>query len=574
MSRRGRSFGSRLSADERYREVMKLNNVNSRVAALAVLLLLLAVNGPAGAARAQDVAARLDKHLTDLSAQKSFSGAALVARDGKVLLSKGYGMANYEFDIPNTPRTKFRLGSITKQFTAAAIMLLQEQGKLGARDSVCKYVEQCPAAWQPVTIHNLLTHTSGIPSFTSFPEYRQTNRLPSTVGETIKRFKEKPLEFTPGERFNYSNSGYILLGHLVEKASGKSYEAFLQEHFFGPLKMTSTGYDRPEQVLKNRASGYMSDGGGGLMNAPYIDMTIPHAAGALYSTVEDMYLWDQALHGGRFLSPKSLEAMLTPFKDGYGYGLSVGKQFGLNRVSHGGGIEGFNTVMVRFPEQNATVIVLSNVEQSNTPSAAARLARELLADKIMLPATVKVDPAVLQSYAGRYEVDPAVMPNFILYITVVGDNLFIKPSSQDRHKLVPISATEFFDFDEPGDARFVFEKDVRGDLTLTTLGMGPRPISARKLQLPPPSLKGNTTFKLKGHAQAGVVALAGTFNNWNQSQTLCARESDGWVCRIDLPAGRHAYKFVVDGVWMTDPSNPETERTVEGHVNSVLVKRQ
>ncbi|MBC7931482.1 MAG: serine hydrolase, partial [Rubrivivax sp.] len=508
---------------------MKLKNVNSRVARLALLLLLLAVSGHAGAARAQEIAARLDKHLTDLAAQKSFGGAALVARDGKVLLSKGYGMANYEFDLPNTPQTKFRLGSITKQFTAAAIMLLQEQGKLSVQDSICKYVEQCPAAWQPLTIHNLLTHTSGIPNFTGFPEYRQTNRLPSPIGETIKRFKEKPLEFAPGERFNYSNSGYILLGHIVEKVSGKSYEAFLQEQVFGPLKMTATGYDHPEQVLKNRASGYMSGGGGGLLNAPYIDMTIPHAAGALYSTVEDMYLWDQALHSGRLLSKKSLEAMLTPFKNGYGYGLGVGKQLGLNRIAHGGGIEGFNTFMVRFPDQNATVIVLSNVEQSNTSSAAARLARELLADKIVLPAIVKVDPAVLQSYAGRYEVDPVLMPNFILDITVVGDKLFIKPSHQSRHELAPVSATEFFDFDEPGDARFVFGRDVRGDIALTTRGMGPRPIPARKLQLPPPSLKGNTTFKLKGHADAAVVALAGTFNNWNQSQTLCAREGDGWV---------------------------------------------
>ncbi|HYE14306.1 MAG TPA: glycogen-binding domain-containing protein, partial [Pyrinomonadaceae bacterium] len=162
--------------------------------------------------------------------------------------------------------------------------------------------------------------------------------------------------------------------------------------------------------------------------------------------------------------------------------------------------------------------------------------------------------------------------NFIIDVTVEGGKLFIKPSHQDRHQLAPVSANEFFDFDEPGEARFVFARDERGEWALTVRGMGPRPISARRLVLPPPSLKGNTTFTLRGHERASVVALAGTFNNWNQSQTLCGREGDAWVCRVDLPAGRHAYKFVVDGVWITDPSNPEVERTAEGHVNSVLLK--
>lgn len=543
----------------------------ARAALLLALQLLATAAAHAQADPARDLPARLDQYLTEQAARQRFSGAALVARAGRVILSRGYGMANYEFDVPNTPQTKFRLGSLTKQFTAAAVLLLQERGKLSVQDSVCKYVEECPATWQPVTVHHLLTHTSGIPNFTSFPEYQRTNRLPATVAETVKRFRDKPLEFAPGERFNYSNSGYLLLGHLVEKLSGKSYEEFLRENVFVPLKMSATGYDHPEQVLKGRASGYARRDDK-LLNANFIDMSIPHAAGALYSTVEDLYLWDQALHGGKLLSQKSVDAMLVPFRDGYGYGLGVGKQFGLGRVSHSGGIEGFNTVMSRYPEANATVIVLSNVERSNPGVTASRLARELLADRITLPTAVHIDPAVLSAYVGRYEVVPATTPGLLLDVTVEGGKLFIKPSQRERHQLAPLSANEFFDFDEPGDARVVFAADAQGNRTLSVSGMGPRPFSARMVRLPPPSLKGDTTFRLKGHTGARLVALAGTFNNWNQSQTLCGREGDGWVCRLDLPAGKHLYKFVVDDDWMTDPDNPSTEGDGRGNVNSVLVK--
>ncbi|HZB45555.1 MAG TPA: serine hydrolase [Pyrinomonadaceae bacterium] len=518
-----------------------------------------------------ELAARLDRRLGEMMAQRRFSGAVLVARAGKVILKKGYGMANHEFDIPNTPRTKFRLGSLTKQFTAAAVMLLEERGRLSVQDSVCKHVENCPAAWQPVTLHHLLTHSSGVPTFTGTPEYRSWKRQPTTVAETLKLFRERPLEFTPGERFNYSNSGYVLLGHVVEKASGKSYEDFLRENIFAPLGMKDTGYDRAEQVLKNRASGYFFDGDR-VANAPYIDMSVPHAAGALYSTVEDLYLWDQALHGGKLLSRKSLDAMTTPLHQQYGYGLSVGKQFGLRRVAHGGAIEGFNTFMAHYPEENATVIVLMNLERLSAGAPAVVLARELLADKVVLPATVKVEPSVLRSYAGRYEVDPTVMPNAVVDVTIEGDKIFVKPSNQFRHELAPVSATEFFDFDDPGDQRFVFGKDERGVETLTLKGAGPRPVTARKLTLPAPSLKGNTTFKLKGHETARLVALAGGFNNWNQSHTVCAKEPDGWVCRIDLAPGKHLYKFVVDGVWLNDPDNPNREADGSGNVNSVLSK--
>ena len=543
-----------------------------RGAALAVLWLLAAAGGAAQTAPAPESVAQVDEYLSGLAKENRFSGAVLLARDGRVLLSKGYGMANLELDVPNTPQTRFRLGSITKQFTAAAVMLLQEQGKLSVQDPVCKYVENCPAAWQPVTIHHLLTHTSGIPNFTSFPDYQKTMALPTTIPETLARFRDKPLEFTPGERYNYSNSGYVLLGHVIEKASGKSYGAFLREHVFAPLGMANTGAEVPGEIVKRRAAGY-TVGPKGFANASHLDMTIPHAAGALYSTVEDLYIWDQALYGGKLLTQKSLDAMLAPVKDGYGYGLGVGEQFSLARVAHGGGINGFNTFMVRFPEARAVVIILSNIENGTpTDQVATRLARLSLADKIVLPPAAKVAPDVLARYVGRYELDPR-LGNFVFDVTMENGQLFIEPSHSERHKFVPVSETEFYDFEDGGNMRFVFQKDEKGETTGVVIrGVGLGDAMAKKLVLPPPNRTGNTTLRLKGYPEAKIVALAGSFNNWNQSQTLCAKEADGWLCRVELKPGKYTYKFVIDGNWIMDPANPESENDGQGNINSVLVK--
>jgi CubicO group peptidase (beta-lactamase class C family) len=317
-----------------------------RFALLCACLLALS-----GAARAQDLLPKFEEYAQAAARADRFSGAILVARDGKVLVSKGYGMADVEHDVPNTPETKFRLGSLTKQFTAAAILLLQERGKLSVQDPVCKYVAPCPEAWQPVTIHHLLSHTAGVPNFTnlkSFPDYMRTKREPTTVEALLGRFRDRPLDFKPGEGWNYSNSGYVLLGHVVEKVSGKSYEGFLRENIFEPLKMTSTGYDHADEVVKRRARGYAPGPDGGVVNASYIDMSIPFAAGGLYSTVGDLYLWDQALYGEKLLKKSSLDAMFTAVRNDYGYGYGVNKLFDRRHAAHGGGIEGFATSIHRF----------------------------------------------------------------------------------------------------------------------------------------------------------------------------------------------------------------------------------
>lgn len=326
---------------------------------LKILLLLFV----AALCQAQDFASKAGEYIDGVVKQGKFMGSVLIAKDGKILLSKGYGMANIEHDVPNGPNTKFRLGSITKQFTAALILQLQEKEKLSVGDPICKYFAKCPAAWAKITIHHLLTHTSGIPNYTSLPNFMKTAMIPVTVDELIALFKDRPLDFDPGSTFRYSNSGYEVLGYIIEKASGESYEACLRKSIFDRLEMRDSGYDHDRTILKHRASGYLHEKGE-LRNAQYLDMSIPYAAGSLYSTVEDLYRWDRVLYTEKVLSKKSLEQMFTPFKDGYAYGFAIGQRSNRKNMSHGGGIFGFSTFISRYPDDNACAIVLSNLEDA------------------------------------------------------------------------------------------------------------------------------------------------------------------------------------------------------------------
>jgi CubicO group peptidase (beta-lactamase class C family) len=538
-----------------------------RLVGLAALCLLLAASAARSPAQTPDTAARIDEYLTGLAKQNRFSGSILAARDGKVVLSKGYGMANLEHDVPNTPQTKFRLASVTKQFTGTAIVMLRERGRLQVEDSICKYLDDCPPAWQPVTIHHLVTHTSGIPNFTSLPEYQKLKTRPTTPDDSLALVRNLPLEFAPGERWAYSNSGYVLLGLVIERASGQPYDAFLRENVFAPLGMANTGYDTPGLVLKHRASGYVRLEST-VAQAPYIDMSIPHAAGGLYSTVEDLYLWDQALYTERLVSKRALDTLFAPFKNGYAYGFGIGEQYGLRTISHGGGIEGFATFIRRFPNEKAAVIVLGNIQNVDAQAIAGRVSRMLLADKMAIPAAVRVDPAVLKDYVGRYQRDDQGPTTDV---SVAGERLRIKISGQEPHELQPLSPTLFFDEELEGP-RFSFQRDANGQVTAFTFGDGTRSETHKKLALPAPSLRGNTEFRLKGHAKASIVALAGSFNDWKQSHLLFGRDGGDWVCRIDLAPGTYQYKFIVDGDWILDPENPKSEGDGRGNVNSVLVK--
>ena len=341
-----------------------------------------------------------------------FMGTVLVAQDGKVLLDKGYGFANLEWDVPNTPTTKFRLGSITKQFTAASILLLEERGKLKVEDPVKKYMPNAPAAWDKITIFHLLTHTSGIPSFTGFSDYESHETQAMTPGKLVEWFRDKPLEFEPGTKWNYSNSGYVLLGYLIEKISGQSYSDFVQQNIFTPLGMKDSGYDSNSAIIAHRAAGY-TPGKSGPINAGFVHMSIPFSAGALYSTTEDLLRWEQGLFGGKLLKPDSLTKMTTPFKQDYAFGLGVSTQNGHKMIAHDGGIQGFNTSLAYFPDDKLVVAVLANL---NGPAGqmAGNLAKVALGEKVVLPTERKeitVSPEILKQYVGTYELTPNVQPH-------------------------------------------------------------------------------------------------------------------------------------------------------------------
>src|SRR5947199_5748194 len=288
-------------------------NVFRRIAMVIIL---------ACAGFAQDAVARMEELVQSYVTAKQFMGSVLVAQQGKVLLSKGYGSANLEWEIPNSPTTKFRLGSITKQFTAASILLLEEQGKLKLDDPVKKHMSDAPAAWDKVTIFHLLTHTSGIPSFTSFSDYREKESQAMTPEKLVAWFRDKPLDFQPGEKWDYSNSGYVLLGYLIEKISGQSYADFVEQNIFKPLGMKDSGYDSNSAIIAHRAAGYMPTPKGPV-NASFVHMSIPLSAGALYSTTEDLLRWEQGLFGGKLLKAESLQKMTAPFKRDYAFGLEV-----------------------------------------------------------------------------------------------------------------------------------------------------------------------------------------------------------------------------------------------------------
>jgi CubicO group peptidase (beta-lactamase class C family) len=318
-------------------------------------------------ALAQDHAAKIQELLTVAQKYRQFNGTVLVAENGKVVYKGAYGAANMEWNIPNTADTRFRLGSITKQFTATVIMQLVEQGKIKLDAKLSDYLpDYRKDTGSKVTIHHLLTHTSGIPSYTSQPGFfENVSRNPYKVDEFVKKYASGDLEFEPGSKYTYNNSGYFLLGAIIEHVTGKPYEQVLKENIFDPLGMKNTGYDHYGTIIPKRAAGYIKTAGG-YANAPYLDMSIPYAAGSLYSTVEDLYLWDQALYTDKLLTEQSKTLMYKPFLNDYAYGWVVtNASFKQNDqpvpvITHNGGINGFSTNIVRFPKEKNLIVLLDN----------------------------------------------------------------------------------------------------------------------------------------------------------------------------------------------------------------------
>jgi CubicO group peptidase (beta-lactamase class C family) len=458
-------------------------NVQKRALALfqfAFLVTVLSV-----ATRAQDLAPKADEIVNAYVKQAKFSGSVLIAKGGKVVLSKGYGMANYELEVPNTPQTRFRLGSITKQFTSMAIAQLVERGLVNIEDPITKYLPDFPKeTGDKVTVYHLLTHTSGIPSFTNFKDYQQIKMNPFSGEKLIAWLKDKPLEFTPGEKFNYNNSGYFLLGYMIEKVSGKSYEQYLKENIFEPLGMKNTGYDHNKEIMKNRAAGYTAKGKE-IENAEFIDMTVPGGAGALYSTAEDLYLWDRALYTEKLVKKSTLEKIYTPFKSNYAWGWVVNEQYGHKRITHGGGIDGFNTTIVRFVNDDICIIALSNRIPAALDAMSQRLAALLFGEKYELPQEdipisarkeIHVDAKLFDAYVGEYE----LRPGLTVTVTKEGDKLKAQITGQPQAEIFPESESKFFL--KVTNAQVAFLKNDKGMVDTIVLYQGGREIAGKKIK--------------------------------------------------------------------------------------------
>jgi CubicO group peptidase (beta-lactamase class C family) len=425
--------------------------------------------------------------------KEGYPGAAvLVARDGKVVLRGAYGMACLEHHVGATPATRYRIGSITKQFTAAAILRLQEAGKLRVEDPLSKFLPDYPRGGE-VTLRHLLTHTSGVHSFTDKPDFISTVTVPTTTDAMIRSFRDDPFDFDPGKRFTYSNSGYFLLGAVVEKVSGLTYGEYLRRTFFEPLGMKDTGVHDSRDVIADEAFGYAWEGGR-VRRALNWDMSRAGGAGSLYSTIEDLFLWNEALFGGKVMSAASFGAATTaalvgdekgPKDEGYGYGLAIGSLRGVRIVGHDGGLQGFVSSLIRVPDRRLTVVVLHNAAPIVPGLAPGRLAHEIaevylgesLPDRVEPKADASVSPASYDDYVGLYDYGGAIMT-----VTREGDQLMAQLTGQPALEIFPKGKDVFFW--KAVEAEVTFVRDVAGKVEKAVHRQGGQTLDAARFTLP------------------------------------------------------------------------------------------
>lgn len=392
--------------------------------------------------------------------------ALLISRNGKVVYRKAHGYADLENKALAGPETKFKIGSITKQFTGAAILKLQEEGKLSVEDKLSKYIPDFPRG-DEVTVHHLLTHTSGIHSVTSNPDFptRVVNHI--TEDDLLDVIRKAPYDFNPGETFLYNNSAYVLLGYIIHKVTGVEYGDYLKKTFFEPLGMANTGYCHSNIKLENLARGYEKRGAA-YFPAPVWDLSWAGGAGALYSTVDDLYKWNEALFSGKVISEKSLKSAFTPVRlnngdlstfGEYGYGWMMNDFRGLRRISHGGGLAGYVSELTRYPSENMTVVMLTNLlpsEQNLDPNTVASYyVWEKLAPR---PPRVQGE-SDLSKYPGRYDFGNGM----VMIITAEDKRLFAQLTGQPKFEVFPQGSGEYFW--KVVNAKIKFVQDSTGSVT-------------------------------------------------------------------------------------------------------------
>jgi CubicO group peptidase (beta-lactamase class C family) len=422
------------------------------------------------ASNAQTPPDRLKQVVQPYVDAQMFMGSVLVAKNGKVIFSQSYGMADLEWSIPNTSTTRFNIASMTKQFTAAAVLLLEDRGKLKTEDLVRKYLPEAPTSWDKITIYHLLTHTSGISEGAAKYEPGPPDKLV---------FNDAPLNFQPGEKWAYTNLGYIVLGYLLERISGQTYEEFVQENIFKPLGMNDSGLLSFVTVITRRANGYWP-GNNGIENADRPDPRMHFSSGALYSSTEDLRRWNEGLFGGKLLTPASLRKMTTPFKNDYACGLYVKRVNGHLMIEHDGNNIGFNSDMAYYPEDRIAVIVLANLNGIVTGEMTRALGAVAHGEAPPTPSVhkeISLPREVLARYEGTYQ-----FPRYSLKMVPEGNHLLVEFDKGGTLAVFPESDTKFFS--KPWPVRFEFVKDQHGEFTILKRYQGGREETGTKKTLP------------------------------------------------------------------------------------------
>jgi CubicO group peptidase (beta-lactamase class C family) len=431
---------------------------------MALLLSACALAITALCAQERALDARLDSYLAPYVKGNNFLGTVLIAQGDRVLFNRAYGLASYELRVPNSPDTRFHIASVSKPFTAAAILLLEQRGKLHVSDPVSQFLPGFPNG-QKITLQHLLTHTSGITNVNNLPEYASASRFPQTPASLIELFQAKPLGFEPGTKYEYSNSNYNILAFVIEQVSHKTYGEFLRSNIFVPLGLQDTGHDGDaSEVIPNAASGYEPRGLADLERSPYIDWSAKTGNGSLYSTTRDLLKFLRAYSQGRLLPRKIVEQIWLE-KPGNNYGWFMRKRHGLTAVASNGRSPGFTSSVEYYPEKDLTVIVLSN---SYSPVSQSPVADDLAAIALgenpapagtIVPVEVSGDK--LQRLAGTYRFDEKFFrPDAEVRIRIEGKDAILDWGGATRSDLIPVSATEFID--RQFWSRVVFDETASG----------------------------------------------------------------------------------------------------------------
>jgi CubicO group peptidase (beta-lactamase class C family) len=415
-----------------------------RKTTLLLAFTLLTVLATAQQKDAKQLSSGFDKLLSAQFKADEPGATALIAHNGQVIYKKAYGLADVELSVPMKRDNIFKIGSITKQFTAVVILQLMEQGKLSLQDEITRYIPDYPTQGNKITIEHLLTHTSGIRNYTSIKDTVGWDRRDVTPVEMIDYFKNQPMRFAPGTRWEYSNSGYFLLGYIIEKITGRTYAEYLEEHFFTPLQMNNSSYASDTRIIENRVKGYRKNEKG-YENAPYLSMTQPYAAGSILSTVGDLFKWHQAIHSHKLIKKETLDKALTKYKlaDGkettYGYGWRLGNIYESPTIWHGGMVYGFITMATYLPKEDVFVAVFSNCESNNIEDVTLKLAAHAIGKPFEYK-EISMAAETQQDYEGVYESGNGQLR----IISVSSNKLYSQIGRGAKSPVRPFSKDKFF----------------------------------------------------------------------------------------------------------------------------------